>query len=250
MLPGTTKNKKKALPRPRPVLQLCSVLLCTAFLCLPLFADAQKEVQHLRGGNRYYNNSNFKDAEIMYRKSLEARNDYYKGLFNLGDAMYRQQNYEEAAGIFERLAKTEGLDKYVAAKAYHNYGNALMQQKKFSESMDAYKNALKKNPKDVDTKYNLEYARMMIRKQEQQQNQQQDKQQDQQQDQKDDQQQQQDQQQDQQQQEKQQAQPQDQISKEDAERMLNALRNQEQKTLEKLRQEEEKGVQSRPEKDW
>jgi Ca-activated chloride channel homolog len=217
-------------------------------LFLPLAASAQKEVKYLREGNKNYNNGKYKDAEINYRKALDFKNDYYKGLYNLGDAMYRQQDYDKAAGIFENLAKTEGMDKYVVSKSYHNLGNSLLQQKKYQESIDAYKNSLKANPKDMDTKYNLEYAKKMLQMQQQQQQQQQqnkDQKQDQQkQDQQKQQQQNKDQKKDQQQQQQQQ------ISKEDAERMLNALRNQEQKTQEKLKKEEEKGAPAKPEKDW
>jgi Ca-activated chloride channel homolog len=215
-------------------------------LLIPAAVHAQKEVKSLREGNKKYESGDYKGAEISYRKSLETKNDYYKGQFNLGDAMYRQKNYEEAAGIFQNLAKTEGMDKYVVSKSYHNLGNSLLQQKKYQESIDAYKNALKANPRDMDTKYNLEYARKMMVQQQQQQQQQQQKQ-----DQKQDQQQQQQQQkQDQKQDQQQQQQQQNQISKEDAERMLNALRNQEQKTREKLKEEEQQGQRQKPEKDW
>lgn len=229
--------------------KLGHALAAVCLFCLPLLAYPQKEVKHLREGNKQYENNNFKDAEINYRKALEEKADYYKGLFNLGDAMYRQQNYEEAAGIFEKLATTEGMDKYVAARSYHNMGNALLQQKKYQESIEAFKNSLKLNPKDMDTKYNLEYAKKMIQLQQQQQQQQQQNQ-DQEQDKKEEKKQ--DQKQDQNKEEKkeQQQQQQDQISKEDAERMLNALRNQEQKTLEKLKEQEEKGQAGKPEKDW
>jgi Ca-activated chloride channel homolog len=228
---------------------MTAAAVCMLMFMLPQAVHAQKEIKSLREGNGKYEKGDFKGAEIDYRKALDFKNDYYKGQFNLGDAMYKQEKYDEAAGIFQNLAKTEGMDKYVVSKSYHNLGNSLLQQKKYQESIDAYKNALKANPRDMETKYNLEYAKKKLQMQQQQQQQQQQNK-DQNKDQKKDQQQQQqqqnkDQKKDQQQQQQQQQQ---QISKEDAERMLNALRNQEQKTREKLKEENPGG--QKPDKDW
>jgi tetratricopeptide (TPR) repeat protein len=231
------------------------ITVCLAALLIPVVSHAQKEVKYVREGNKNYDNGKYKDAEINYRKALENKADYYKGQFNLGDALYKQKNYPEAANIFENLAKTEGLDKYVVAKSYHNLGNSLLQQKKYQESIDAYKKALKVNPKDMDTKYNLEYAKKMLQVQQQQQQQQkqnQDQKKDQKQDQKKDQKQDQKKEdnKDQKKEGQQQQQQQNQISKEDAERMLNELRNKEQKTLDKLKKQEDNGQNTKPVKDW
>ena len=84
--------------------------------------------------------------------------------------MYKQQKYDEATKIFQDLTATD-LPKNMSAQAYHNLGNSLLQQKKYQESIDAYKNALKQKPNDIDTKYNLEYAKKKIMQQQQQQQQ-------------------------------------------------------------------------------
>ena len=78
-------------------------------------------------------------------------------------------------------------DKERLAAAYHNTGNALLSDKKIEESINAYKMALKNNPKDNDTRYNLAYAQMMLKKQQQNQDKNKDKNKDQKQDQKEDQ---------------------------------------------------------------
>lgn len=124
---------------------------------------------------------NYQQAEINYRKAMETTHNYDKANYNLGNSLYRQERYEEAGKAFESVAKNKSSSKDLRERAYHNYGNSLLKQEKYKESIDAYKEALKLNPKDMDTKYNLEYARkkMMQQMQQQQQNQNQDQNQDQ-----------------------------------------------------------------------
>ncbi|MBO4654893.1 MAG: VWA domain-containing protein [Bacteroidales bacterium] len=116
----------------------------------------------------------YQQAEINYRKAMETTHNYDKANYNLGNSLYRQERYEEAGKAFESVANNQSSSKDLRGRAYHNLGNSLLKQEKYKESIDAYKNALKLNPKDMDTKYNLEYARqkMMRQMQQQQQNQQ------------------------------------------------------------------------------
>lgn len=231
-------------------------------LLLPLSFSvlAQKEVKLIRKGNNEFKKGNFKEAEINYRKSLEFDNNSVKGEFNLGDALYLQENYEESAQVFDRIGE-KIADNNQKSEVYHNLGNSLLESKKYKESIEAYKRALRNNPADMDTKYNLEYAKQKLKEQEQekqdnkedQQNQDQQDQQDQQnkpEDQNQDQQDQKDQQSDQKEDNNQQPQPK-QISKQDAERMLEALKNEEKKTLEKIKKEKAKNAKGKKtEKDW
>ena len=117
---------------------------------------------------------NYQQAEINYRKAMETTHNYDKANYNLGNSLYRQERYEEAGKAFESVANNKSSSKDLRERAYHNYGNSLLKQEKYKESIEAYKEALKLNPKDMDTKYNLEYARkkMMQQMQQQQQNQQ------------------------------------------------------------------------------
>jgi Ca-activated chloride channel homolog len=214
------------------------------------FAFAQKDVKLLRQGNKLYNEGKYKEAEVDYRKALEVNKESDKGKFNLGTAVYQEKNYNEASKIFEDLSGKQ-LDKSIKAKALHNYGNSLLESKQYEQSIAAYKNSLINNPTDKDTKYNLEYAKMMLKKQQQQQQQnKQDKKQDKKdQDKKD----QENQNKDQQNKDQNKNQSQDQnkkISKEDAERMLEALKNDEKKTMAKLKKTKAKVQQSVIEKDW
>lgn len=245
------------------------ILLLLAVGGITLFADAQAENKFIRRGNDAFKEGDFKKAEIDYRKALEKNQNSTKSEFNLGGAMYEQKSYDEATKTYEKLS-TSNLSPLQKAGTYHNLGNSLLQSQKFEPAIEAYKNALRNNPNDEDTKYNLEYARRMLKQQQQQQqnkdqnqdqnkdqnqDQKQDQKQDQQQDQKQDQKQDQQQNQNQQNKNDQQQQPQQgqmkQISKEDAERMLQALKDNEKKTLEKIRLEKLKNAKKiKSEKDW
>lgn len=236
--------------------------ICIAFLLLCLTTNAQTDKGFIRQGNRDFKNGNFAEAVVKYKKSLDKEYNP-KAEFNLGDALYEQNNFEEAAKAFSSVTE-HNTSNNIEADAYYNLGNSLMAQEKYGEAFNAYKKSLKLNPEDEDARYNLEYARWkMIQQQQQQQQQQQDQQQDQQQqdqqqqeqqqqqqqDQQD--QQQQDQQQQDQQQQQQQQQQQDQMSKEEAERMLQALENQEKETMEDMNEKKAAQMQKRKvQKDW
>ena len=197
--------------------------LVTGFMTVSFStAFAQTEEKYIRQGNKSFENKKYADAEVSYKKSLNKNLKSYEGNFNLGDAYYKQGKYDEAAKQFDML-KQQNKDKKTNAANLHNLGNTLLKSEKYQESIEAYKQALKLNPEDEDTRYNLAYAQAMLREQQQQQQQNQDQKKD---DKKDQQQQNQDQQQNQQQQQKQQQQKQE-ISKEDAERILQALNNDE-----------------------
>ena len=221
------------------------------FLILPgAVAFGQKENTLLRQGNRQFEKGNFKEAEKDYRKALEMNKESVKGQFNLGAAVYRNNNFEESAKIYTNLAE-KNQDRAVQSKIFHNLGNSYLQSKEYEKSINAYKNALMNNPKDIDTKYNLEYAKMMLKKQQQQQ-QQQNKDNKDKKDDKKDQQDKKDQNKDQNNDKNQQKPPQDQkkISKDDAERMLEALKNDEKKTMQKVKKQQAKVQVTGIEKDW
>ncbi|MCK4747177.1 MAG: tetratricopeptide repeat protein, partial [Bacteroidales bacterium] len=126
------------------------------------------------------------------------------------------------------------------AHVWHNIGNSLLESQQFAQSIEAYKNSLRLNPGDQDTKYNLAYAKKKLQEQEQQQQEQQNQEQDQEKQEQD---------QDQQQQEQQPPRPQE-ISKEDAERMLNAIQQQEKDVKEKVDKKKAAVAKVKTDKDW
>lgn len=229
------------------IMKRASIII--VILLLGFFAMGQKENTLIRKGNSKYEEGNFKEAEKDYRKALEMNSQNQKAQFNLGTAVYKNNNFEEAAKLYGTMADRPS-DPAIQAKVYHNLGNSLLQAKDYEKSILAYKNALKNDPKNKDTKYNLEYAKMMLKKQQNQQNQQNKDKED-----KKDKQDQQDKN-DQNKQEKQDQQKQNQnpdqrkISKEDAARMLEALKNDEKKTQQKVKKQQAKVQVIGVEKDW
>ncbi len=237
------------------------LILSIALVFLFYFSQAQREERKLiDNGNTEYKNEKYNEAEILYRKSLEKNRESEIANFNLGDALYKQGKYEDAANIFNGIAgKT--TDKDLKAKAFHNLGNSLLKTEKYQESVNAYKNSLKNNSVDEETRYNLAYAMSKLQQQQQQNQQNQDKkdekqekQEQQKQDEKKDEKKQDEQQQadnNDQQEKEQQQQKQDKLSKQDAERMLEALGKEEKDVQDKMKKERLKQAQKmKIEKDW
>ncbi|OFX89233.1 MAG: hypothetical protein A2W99_01680 [Bacteroidetes bacterium GWF2_33_16] len=214
---------------------------------LAVTAFAQQERKFIRKGNKLYEKENFQESEIQYRKAIDKDKSSYNASFNIGDALYKQEKYEDATKQFSELSSKQ-LSKEDKSKLYHNIGNSMLQNQKLQESIDAYKEALRNNPNDMETKYNLAYAQKLMQQQQQQDKQDKNEEnKDQNKDQKD-QQQNQDQQDKKDEQQQQQQQPK--ISKEDAERLLQALANDEKKTQDKLKQEKAKAAKARVVKEW
>ncbi len=117
-------------------------------------AFAQNKKSFLRDGNELYADSSYNEAEMQYRKSLEKDQDYFNASFNLADAVYKQERYEESSALFDAL-KDNAPTENDLAKVYHNLGNSLVKEQKIEEAIDAYKSALRINPKDKDTRHNL-----------------------------------------------------------------------------------------------
>ena len=220
-------------------------ILFVFILLLPFIANAQSKKNHLRNGNELYEDSLFNDAEMKYRKSLEKDQDYFSASYNLADAIYKQERYEESANLFDALTD-DAKDKNEKAKIYHNLGNSLFKQQKLEESITAYKDALRNSPTDEETRHNLALAQKMLQQQQEQQEQnkeQKDKEA------KKEKQEQKEQEQQQQQKEKQPQEKED-MSKEDAEKMLEALQQQERELQEKLQKKKVKGKKVKVLKDW
>lgn len=236
-------------------------------------AFAQNERKYVRRGNKLFmeavkdttrlDTTKFRQAEEEYRKALNLRPGNEQWNFNLAGAQYKQMRFEEAERKFEELAEKFDTPEE-QARALHNIGNSQLMQQRIDESIESYKEALRRNPNDLDTKYNLAYAQM-LKNQRQQQQQNQDQQQKQNQNQQDqqnqDQQNNQNQQQNQdqqnqqqnqdQQQQQQQQQQQTKISRQDAEQLLQALQNDERDIQEKVKKEKAaKARRIRTEKEW
>ena len=203
---------------------------------------AQPAANDVVRGNESFKQKRFAEAEKSYRKALQKDPNMKEAQFNLGDALFRQKKYADAAAAFQGLQGAAAKD--LQAESYHNLGNIAMQEKKYEDAVKAYVEALRRKPQDKDTQYNLNYALSKLRRQQQKQKQQQQKQQkggssNQQKPQptggkKD--------------QPKPSANP-NQMDRKQAEQMLKALENSE-KAIQRRKGKRFKGDRSKPEKDW
>ena len=149
------------------------IVLISLLIILSIPASAQKELKHARKGNRSYRSTQFEEAELDFRRSIENNSEYIDASFNLGDALYKQEKYEEATKSFSSLAKTEIKPQYIA-DTYFNLGNTLLKNNNLEESIEAYKESLRVVPGNTQAKYNLAYAQDLLKKQEQEQKDQED----------------------------------------------------------------------------
>lgn len=144
-------------------------LFLLSIMVTPIWS--QSNHKNLREGDKSYYQKEYLKAEENYRKALEKDAVSVNGNHNLGNSLYNQKRYEEAAKYFESAA-LQAADKTEKAMSYHNLGNAYLSQlggvgnqeeaqKFLNKSIDSYKQSLKLNPQDKSTKYNLAYAQKL-----------------------------------------------------------------------------------------
>ncbi len=266
-----------------------SAIATYLILSLPFVLIGQSHKKELSDAYELYESGKYEESSKRLESALRQQPKSLEGKFNLGDSYFREERYEEAAGVFKESIDL-ATDDNQKSKAYHNLGNAQIQAGKIQESIASYKQALRLNPKDEDARYNLAYAKKKLKEQQEQnqknkdqenkdqKDQEQQDQQDQQEnkddkgqknedqenkeqqgeDQKDQQEKQDKGEQDDKGKENEDQKPQakpgeekeNEISKEDAQRILEALKNQEQETQDKLRKQKVKDKSIKIEKDW
>ncbi|OAV75259.1 Capsular polysaccharide biosynthesis protein [Bacteroidales bacterium Barb7] len=235
-------------------------ILYIAALSLAVPASAQKaERKNVRDGNKLFKEEKFTESEIAYRKGIDVNPRSVEGTYNLGNALYKQNKLPEAAEQYqltasqgEKMAQTpEG--RLRLSEVYHNTGNISMQNKDYAKSIEAYKQALRMNPQDHETRYNLALAQKLLQDQQQQnedqnQDQQKEEQKDENKEQQDQQQQQNDRKQEKTQEE---SQSNEQMSQDNAKQILDAFLQDEKDTQEKVKQMQMQQQQKRrSEKEW
>jgi tetratricopeptide (TPR) repeat protein len=141
-------------------------ILSIVILSGGLSAYAQANKTKIAEGNKAYDRKDYTAAEKSYREALTKHKNDYNANFNLGDALYQQKKYQEAVNQYQQ-AQAIGKGKNNLEETAYNTGNALLKANKIDESIEAYKKALKANPDDLNAKYNLSYALAKKKKQEQ-----------------------------------------------------------------------------------
>jgi tetratricopeptide (TPR) repeat protein len=143
------------------------------FLLLSVSSYAQQEEEQLelerehrrlmREAGADLKENDFVEAEVDLRKAIAILPKDETGKYNLGTAYYDKALNEEAMKRFSQAAEVAG-DKAERHKAFHNLGNTYMNAKNYEQAVEAYKNALRNNPADEETRYNLALAKDMLKK--------------------------------------------------------------------------------------
>ncbi len=219
----------------RSILFIITILISSAL-------SAQTDRQLIREGNRLFRMKDYAKAEVQYRKALEANQQNPQANYNLGCALMMQQKDSAAVVQYEKAARIEP-NKMRRSKAFHNIGVVCQNHKMYGDAIKAYEESLRLNPTDDETRYNLALCKK-LNKNQQNQNNQQKKQQNNEQD-KDKK----DQKQDKNDQQKQQQQ-QEQMSKENAERLLDAAVQNEKATQQRIQKAMQQPKKRTLEKNW
>ncbi len=213
--------------------------------------SAQTDRQHIRDGNRLYRQQKFDKAEVEYRKAVDKNKENPQAYYNLGCALMQQQKDSLAITNLETAGKLE-TSKMRKAKVYHNIGVICQGHQLFSEAIDAYKESLRNNPNDDETRYNLALCQKQLKNKKNDKNQKnnngnkdkdknnsgknnQDKQNQNDKNKED---------------QKQQKQPEDQMSKENAEQLLQAALQEEKNTQQKMKKQQAMPQKRRLQKNW
>ena len=148
------------------------------FMVSAVSSYAQVDKKEIRKGNRLFKEGNYKEAEVEYRKALIKDSLSLAGNYNLANVMMQQEDAANAELIYGKLGDTiskvpQEIDwknnsvkvekkNTLAPDYYHNLGNSFLAQKRYQEAVDAYKNALRRNPGDNETRENYIYAKKKL----------------------------------------------------------------------------------------
>ena len=148
------------------------IFLAVSVACIsPVLSSAQNvDRRDVRKGNRDFKKEDYKAAEIDYRKALVKDSLSFAAGYNLGNTLYRMEDKDQAGKIYGKLAEQAAASPY-ASDYYYNTGNVAADSKDWQAAVDAYKQALLRNPSDMDAKENYIYAKEMLKNQQNQQNQ-------------------------------------------------------------------------------
>ena len=128
--------------------------------CL-LQAQEANIINHIYEGNGKVEEGAYVAAEKSYRRALSLAPEKSTALHNLGNTHFLAEQFEEASQRFFQTQKfaTTKEDKH---KAFHNMGNVFMKKKEYQKAVEAYKNALRNNPSDNETRYNYALAKELL----------------------------------------------------------------------------------------
>lgn len=216
---------------------------------LAIGAQAQTDRTHIRQGNRLFHQQKYEQAEVEYRKAVGKNSANPQAHYNLGCALFAQKKDSAAVKQYEMAGRLEKAPRR-KAMVYHNLGVVCQQHQLYDQAIAAYEESLRNNPNDNETRYNLALCQRLQKKQKQnggknnqknknnkdnkkQQNKQKNNKQNK-----------------QDQNKQQQQQPKEQMSKDNAQQLLNYAIQQEKATQERLKRNEQQPQRRRLQQNW
>lgn len=227
-------------------------VLLTLLICLTANANAQTDRKFVRDGNRMFHHQKYDKAEVLYRKAVAKNASNPQALYNLGCALMMQGKDSAAVTQYQNAAKVE-KNKMRLAQIYHNIGVICQNHQMYDDAIKAYAQSLRNNPKDDETRYNLALCKRLQKKQPQNKdkNKNQNKDKDKKNNNKDNKQDKKDQNKNDNNKDKsQQQKSEEQMSKDNAEQLLNAAMQNEKATQQRLRKAQQKQSSRRLQKNW
>lgn len=227
------------------------------FILIAIFASsaafAQTDRQYIRNGNKLFHQQNYAKAEVEYRKAISKNPNNSQAIYNLGNALLMQQKDSAATSLFQKSGKIE-KSKIRKAMSYHNIGLICQKHQMYGEAINAYKEALRNNPNDNETRYNLALCKKLLKNQPKDKNKQNNKQKDKNNKDKNKKDKNKDKQnnknKDQDKQDKKQQQPKDRMSKDNAEQLLNAAMQEEKATQQRISKAMQQAGSRKLQKNW
>lgn len=227
------------------------------FILIATFASsaafAQADRQYIRNGNKLFHQQNYAKAEVEYRKAISKNPNNSQAIYNLGNALLMQQKDSAATSLFQKSGKIE-KSKIRKAMSYHNIGVICQKHQMYGEAINAYKEALRNNPNDNETRYNLALCKKLLKNQPKDKNKQNNKQKDKNNKDKNKKDKNKDKQnnknKDQDKQDKKQQQPKDRMSKDNAEQLLNAAMQEEKATQQRISKAMQQAGSRKLQKNW
>ena len=230
-------NRKKSMAK-----TVLFLIFGALLLLIPAEARAQADRQHIRQGNKLFHQEQYAKAEVEYQKAIAANQRNPQAIYNLGCAMMMQQKDSAAIVQFENAGKLE-TDKKRKSMAYHNLGWICQKHQMYAEAIEAYKESLRNNPTDDETRYNLALCQRQQKQNQQNQGGKNNEKKEEKEQEKQEQQQ-------NQQQQQQQPQPKEQMSKENAEQLLNAAMQEEKATQQRMKKAMQHPNRRQLQKNW
>ena len=140
------------------------LLILTALLLTAGTVSAQRmpERASVRRGNRLYNKGSYESSIERYRKAIEQAPGLYEATYDLGNALYKAEQFEQAEQVLAQAAADTLRTENERAEAFYNLGNAQFRQQKYREALESYKQSLRLNPVDREAKYNYAYTKKLL----------------------------------------------------------------------------------------